>query len=59
MADNKSIFDLVEGLKPVDPSALSEFVDAMTKEVIPEIIRVVDERRMLAVEIRSWQLKSA
>jgi hypothetical protein len=29
----------------------------MTQEVIPEIVKVVDERRMLAAESRHWQLK--
>jgi hypothetical protein len=29
----------------------------MTDEVIPEIVKVVEERRMLAAESRHWQLK--
>jgi hypothetical protein len=53
-----SVFDLIEGLTPVDPSAVVEFEHAMTEEVIPEIVRVVEERRMLAAETRQWQLKS-
>jgi hypothetical protein len=57
MAENKNVFDLIEGLTPVDPSAVAAFLQAMTTEVIPEIVEVVDERRMLAVEIRSWHLK--
>jgi hypothetical protein len=56
--DKTSVFDLVEGLTPVDPSALAEFEHAMTEEVIPEIVRVVEERRTLAADTRQWPLKS-
>ncbi len=52
-----SIFDLIEGLTPVDPTQLTEFQQAMNDEVIPEIVRVVEERRLLAVESRNRQLK--
>jgi hypothetical protein len=47
----------VEGLKPIDPQALVEFQREMTEQVIPEILRVVEERRVLAAESRQWQLK--
>jgi hypothetical protein len=40
-----------------DATALEDFKRAMTEEVIPEIVRVVEERRMLAAESRLWQLK--
>lgn len=52
-----SIFDLIEDLKPVAPEAIFEFKQAMDDEVIPEIVRVVEERRMLAAESRKRQLK--
>ena len=52
-----SIFALIEGLTPVDPTQLTEFQQAMNDEVIPEIVRVVEERRLLAVESRNRQLK--
>jgi hypothetical protein len=63
--DNKSskdseetgVFDRVEGLTPVDAAALEDFKRAMTDEVIPEIVRVVEERRLLAAKSRHWQLK--
>lgn len=57
--DNKesSIFELIEDLKPVDPQMIAEFERAMDDEVIPEIVRVVEERRMLAAESRRRQLK--
>jgi hypothetical protein len=51
------VFNVVEGLTTIDPKALEEFKRAMTEEVIPEIVRVVEERRMLAAESREWQLK--
>ena len=60
MADKKegeSVFNQVEGFSPVDPSALLDFKQTMSKEVIPEIVRVIEERRLLAAESRHWQLK--
>ncbi len=51
------VFEAIEGLTQVDPKALADFQRAMTDEVIPEIVKVVEERRMLAAESRHWQLK--
>jgi hypothetical protein len=51
------VFAQIEGLTHVDPAALEEFQRAMTEEVIPEIVRAVEERRMSAAESRHWQLK--
>jgi hypothetical protein len=51
------VFQAIEGLEPVDPKALADFERAMTDEVIPEIVKVVQERRLLAAESRHWQLK--
>lgn len=53
----KNIFDLIEGFEAVDPEALADFKRAMTDEVIPEIVEVVEERRLAAAESRHWQLK--
>lgn len=47
----------IEGLTPIEAIALADFKRAMTDEVIPEIVRVVEERRMQAAESRHWQLK--
>jgi hypothetical protein len=55
--DKKVEFAVVEGLKEVDPERLAEFRRAMTEEVIPEIVKIVEERRLRAVESRQWQLK--
>jgi hypothetical protein len=57
--DNKEndISEVIQGLTPVDPKALEDFRREMTDEVIPEILRVVEERRVLAAESRQWQLK--
>jgi hypothetical protein len=51
------LFKLVAGLKPVDPSALEEFEREMTEHAIPEILRAVEKRRMLAAESRNRQLE--
>jgi hypothetical protein len=53
----KGVFELVEGLTPVDPEALEAFKRAMDK-AIPEIAEQEDERRALAAESRRWPLKS-
>ena len=55
--ETKGVFDLIDGLKPVDPRALEDFKQAMTDEVIPEIVKIVDQRRLHAAESRHWQLK--
>jgi hypothetical protein len=60
MDEEKSQSDVlkaIEGLTRVDPDALAEFRRAMNEEVIPKIIKVVEERRVLAAETRKWQLK--
>ena len=55
--DEGDVFEAIEGLTLVDPNALAEFERAMNEEVIPEIVKAVEERRMLAAESRHWQLK--
>jgi hypothetical protein len=55
--EKKGVFDLVEGLTVIDPNALAEFKQEMTEAVIPEIVKIVEERRVLAAESRHWQLK--
>ena len=52
-----TIFERVEGLKPVDPQVLEAYRQAMTKEVIPKAAEAVEERRLKAVESAQWQLK--
>ena len=47
------MFEAIEGLTQVDPNALADFQRAMTEEVIPEIVKVVEERRMSAAESRN------
>jgi len=60
MDKNKiGLFKLVEGLKPVDASKLAEFEREMTEEAIPEIIKEVEKRQMLAAESRQRWLKDA
>jgi hypothetical protein len=53
-----NVSEVIKGLTPVDPKALEDFKREMTEEVIPEILRVVEERRAQAAESRHWQLKS-
>lgn len=53
-----SVFETVEGLTLVDPEVFKDFQQAMTEEVIPEIVKVIEERRLLAAHTRHQQLKS-
>lgn len=55
--NTKSVFEKIDGLTAVDPDQLEEFKRAMNEEVIPEIVRTVEERRLRAAESRLWQLK--
>jgi hypothetical protein len=52
------VFESIEGLNPINPDALADFQRAMNEEVIPEIVKAVEERKMLAAESRHWQLKN-
>lgn len=55
--EGNSVFELIDGLKPVDPKELEDFQKAMTEEVIPEIVEIIEERKLKAAESRNWQLK--
>lgn len=55
--EESSVLDKIENLQKIDPQQLQEFKRLMTDEVIPEIIKVVEERRVRAAESRLWQLK--
>jgi hypothetical protein len=58
MVENEhELFKLVEGLKQVDPHALADFDREMAEEAIPEIIREVEKRRMLAADSRQRRLE--
>lgn len=57
MTDKETVFDQIEGLTPVDPTALVDFEREMTDKVIPEIVEVVEERRLLAEESRLRELE--
>ena len=56
-AEEKKLLDKIEGLTQVDPQRFQDFKRLMNDEVIPEIVKVVEERRLRAAESRQWQLK--
>ena len=56
--ETKGILDGINGLQSVDTKMLEEFKRVMTEHVIPEIVDVVEKRRLAAAESRHWQLKS-
>jgi hypothetical protein len=49
--------DQESGLTQAQQAALEDFEKEMTDSVIPEIVRVVEERRVLATLSRQWPLK--
>lgn len=46
------------GLTQANTAALEGFFSAMENQVVPEIVREEEERRVLAAESRRWPLKS-
>ena len=57
--DQSDLFKLLHGLKPIDTEArdaLAEFEREM-KEVVPEIIKEDEKRRMLAADSRHRRLE--
>ena len=59
MTDEKQdqkLLEQIEGLTAVKSSDLREFKQAMNK-VIPDIVKIVEERRLRAAKSRHWQLK--
>ena len=50
----KDIFDLIEGLEPVDPKILEAFMAEMEERVIPEIVETIYRRHRDAAESRKW-----
>lgn len=55
--DKNGLFQLVEGLSPVDASAIADYEREMQEEAIPEIVRDVERRRLLAAESRNRRLE--
>lgn len=51
-------FRIVEGLMPVDPKALEDYERGMTEEAIPEMIKDVERRQMLAAQSRQRRLET-
>jgi hypothetical protein len=53
----EAVSNVVQGLVPIDPAVLNDFLREMNEEVIPEIVKAIEERRLLAAENRHRQLK--
>jgi hypothetical protein len=51
------VFEQIEGCVPVKLEDVQPFITSMNNDVIPEIVKVVEERRMLASDSRHWKLK--
>ena len=55
--EDNSLVAQIKGVTKVDPKQVGDFKRVMTEEVIPEIEKIVEERRLKAAESRQWQLK--
>lgn len=55
--DNAEVAQM-PGLKKVPPERLKELKRLMTDEVIPEIVKVVEDRKLRATQTRQRHLKS-
>ena len=53
----KKVRNQVEGLSPVNPEAVARIAQTMEDDVIPEIVKAVEERRLRAAENRHSPLK--
>ena len=51
------VFESIADLKQVDPGTLADFEWAMNEVVIPEIEKVVEQRRLFVAESRLRSLK--
>jgi len=49
-----NIFQLIDGLEPVDPKILDAFRKEMQEKVIPEIVKNQTRQTELARESRHW-----
>ena len=52
----KSVLEHIRGVKAVDPQELAVFRKAMTEQVIPEIVRIIEDRSTNAAQMRSIPL---
>ena len=54
----KNRFANIRGARSVDAAAVTDFMQIVKKDVIPEILKVVEERRVLAAQKRKQTLKT-
>lgn len=49
--------EFLRGTSPLDPKELEDFERAMSEEVIPDIVKIAEERRLLVAQSRQRHLK--
>ena len=49
-----SVFDGIDGLRPVDPADLAEYERAMTEEVIPQLLKEQNRKRWPQPAAAGW-----
>lgn len=57
MNQKDSILDKLEGTSPLDSKVMEGFKKEMDEDVIPQIVKVVEERQMLAHESRHRRIE--
>ena len=55
--NDESALSGIKGLTNMDPAELARLQKVMMDEVIPEILKAVEERQLRAAESRDWPLK--
>jgi hypothetical protein len=58
MIKKRAAVPSIAGLTQSEATTLQDFFAAMQDQVVPEIVREEEERRVLAAESRRWPLKS-
>lgn len=55
--DDKRLPDTVTGLTKVDPKRVEEFTKVMRDEVIPEVVKTIEKRRLQAASRKDRAIK--
>ena len=52
-----ALLENIQGLEPVDREKVEEFKRAMTDDVVPRMVKAVEDRRLAAAKSRGKPLK--
>ena len=52
-----ALLEKIQGLEPVEPEKVEEFKRAMTDDIVPRMVKAVEDRRLAAAKSRGKPLK--